>query len=495
MRGAGIALKKWQRIRRVPVTLSRFVYVLNMFNSLVSSDEKTLFVMAMSDTLLPKTCHIKKLVEACPEIANETIRTLYAHATDADPLLLFDALKWTQGIRKDLRREARACFFWNVRLPTNNYTLELGNPMDRAVAERLFVVNYFDAMTSRERKDQPDTSQHGNWEGVRNFLWEGARQTSLIMYTLPNYGAVSLDYVSPPHYAPKRNDDTTSDEYLSQLKDAFRTSPCAVEDKVLALRSIAHNFTLSPKQIHDMCAVFPNPNVRRSILGISREQQLSLEASSIAMKYDVEGALGSAFFCNMSNPRIEMFVLLFTRCVEPPTLCTYECLYDNALFSREDSKEIVNRLGHIRTMDAIHCCRPLGLSPEACKQRGFTCSFAAATNRGSIGGPVGGFDAGRYYSLQLDIWEDWIVAGFLLILDEKEGGMSIVRSDWTGHASLAARGVDFVIPTDWRHEGRHPHEGTVTFTFISENEDSIRYNVRRSLAEKFFAWEHWEPPS
>lgn len=67
-----------------------------------------------------------------------------------------------------------------------------------------------------------------------------------------------------------------------------------------------------------------------------------------------ESSIGASF----ENPRSEVFVCLFNRCREPNLLCTQTCMYDYSLFTPACTKDIIRRLGCLRTFDVMHCDIP-----------------------------------------------------------------------------------------------------------------------------------------
>merc|ERR1712232_483705 len=112
----------------------------------------------------------------------------------------------------------------------------------------------------------------------------------------------------------------------------------------MAIKSIAYHLVLSMPQVYQLCAAFPNPAVQP-------EQQRLLRGLTSAFQYRFE------------NCRVEIFVSLFNRCNDPPTLCSHDCLHDASLFTQACVTTIRARLGYCRTFDALNCCQGAASAP------------------------------------------------------------------------------------------------------------------------------------
>jgi hypothetical protein len=489
------AVHKSVRSKRVPVTLKRFLVVLALLDSLQTLEQKTTLIKAISDTLLLKTCHVIKLVQACPKISDSTVRALLGHLLDADPLLLFDLAGKHKDVGRMFRRDARTAYFFNISNPTNRYQLNLSNPMEHSVATRLQVTAQFEAATAKLSK-KPDISQHGNYECVRNVLWKGAKlDTRFFQWVVPDHGCLTLDYVGAPHCAPKRKSETATETFISDIVETLQGSMCSQEDKLMALRSISCQLVLTVAQVNSLSAIFPAPLVSTcSAEPTIRDRQFSrMKTTRMDALAGRPRERSSAFQFRFARCRVETFVCLFNRCVDPPLLCNSECLTDPSLFSPGCISEVCERLGRIRTFEVFDCSEPLSMSNT------FSTSAAARMARtlqilkDAGQGEKSEAESGRRYELDLSIFEDWACASFLVNLWREEKGdlRKLKWSEFVGTIDEEDNISEFRVPTDgkesWLKKGL-PRIGELHFTYVVEPE-SVSTSARRSLAEKFFGWE------
>lgn len=507
------ALKKYQRIRRVPVTLGRFVPLMNMFDSLKVLGQKESFLKALSETCLVKVCHLMKFAQSAREVADHTVPLLYPHLLDQDILLLFDLQGLHRHLGAHFRKQARSLFFFNARVPTNSYVLHLVNPMDRAVAEQLFVINYYDKEVSMAKK-VVDTSRYGNYEGARNLRFEGKTFKSLFNFHIPTDGALSLDYVSPIHCYPnrkKKGTEVTCDDMYNDLVDALLNSPCSVEDKVSALRLIAHHLTFTPKQVHDLMMMFPSPSAK--VVGqYDPNKAPELPTSPVSATFpsmpgmQMDGYLLSAFQNHVDNGRAEVFILFFTRCVDWGDLCNYQNLWCPEVFSLNNAKKIRERLGFMRTVDIMNLGRPYGIPEKERILKWEMWMVNEAVNKarnaekeGTMkeGVAVEGcktviYEAGRRYILHLPTYEEHCVGKFLMAISDKElkdpTFPPTVRCDWTCRSSAMEGDYDFYVPGSWKEESGLPTKGTFLCTYMNDCEENLRKDKRSELAHKFLGW-------
>jgi hypothetical protein len=494
------AVEKYIRCRRVPVTLKRFCKLLGMFNSIRNSENQVTFLKAMSDTLLLKTCHVTQLLKACPEIGDVTVRILFGYLLDKHPLLVFDVLGKYKESARWFRFDARAAYFFNSHNPTQRYRLDLSNAMEHSVAMRMQVITYFEAATTQLSK-RPDISQQGDWEGVRNCMWdrnsEGQAEKvscAFVQWSVPDHGILSFDYVSAAPCGLKRKAQASSDEFVSSITSALEQSRCSAEDKLMALRSISRHLVLTPMQVRSLCTIFPNPSVRSPP---QLNQTLSQERKANRLETYRREAFGggrnltSAFQFRFAKCRVEAFVCLFNRCVDPPMLCNSECLMNTALFSPGCVYEMFERLGRIRTFDVLNCSSPMtaDITPSTTSsgvaRMARTLQLLKEAEKAEKHGEGPVAEVGRRYEMNLGVYEDWICVTFLLSLSKEEKGQ-IRGCYWSEQdPSLAEQGLDFIPPKGWFNKA--PRYGEFQFTYVTEKPSDE--DARRSLAVNLLSWE------
>jgi hypothetical protein len=208
----------------------------------------------------------------------------------------------------------------------------------------------------------------------------------------------------------------------------------------------------------------------------------------------------SAFQWKFQKVRVEAFVSLFNRCVEPPMLCTPECLYRETLFGSDGVAEICKRLGRMRTFDALHCSQAMNhirssatLSEKTRLAR--TMKLLKGAKNAEKAGDKEAFlrgmtpQNGRSHELNLGIYEDSVCASFLVQLSNLEKGENLKNCYWSEHerGEDEEEDEDFVIPPRWAKQV--PTEGELHLTYVSEKPEFIDTDARRALAETLFGWE------
>lgn len=218
----------------------------------------------------------------------------------------------------------------------------------------------------------------------------------------------------------------------------------------------------------------------------------------------------SAFQVVFDNARAECFVLLWGRCMDTASLCTYDGFWDPSFLTYQDAKDLSNRLGHMRTMDAMNVCRPYGIEESAFKTAWSTHNITVAvlvsrraenaglTKEGvpideKTGAGEAPVEPGRRYALDLSLYEDHTVAKYIMAVADAEDGMNLVRGDWSERGFMAAEDVDFFIPKEWMTETGLPKVGLFQFTYMSENENFISEQTRLDYAVSMLGMRR--PPS
>jgi len=313
--------------------------------------------------------------------------------------------------------------------------------------------------------------------------------------------------VSSPYAGLKKRSTTAVENVVVGILNAIEQSTCSAEDKLAALRCISSELVLSPAQAVPLFQVFPDPEVHNaSNLDNSLAQNSggNRRKKITRMETNRLDALGvtqrkSAFQWKFQKCRVEAFVSLFNRCIEPQMLCTPDCLYKETLFGSDGVAEVCHRLGRIRTFDALHCSESLShirpstsLSGESRLAR--TLKLLKDAKQAEEIGDKDVFlrgvtpQFGRIHELTLSTYEDWVCATFLLQLSRSEKGDNLKNCYWSGQdESCAAEGRDFLIPQEWFKQV--PKIGELQVTYVTQRPESINLDARRTLAEKLFGWD------
>eukprot|EP00747_Dinoflagellata_sp_TGD_P138701 gnl/TRDRNA2_/TRDRNA2_175813_c5_seq1.p1 gnl/TRDRNA2_/TRDRNA2_175813_c5~~gnl/TRDRNA2_/TRDRNA2_175813_c5_seq1.p1 ORF type:complete len:1083 (-),score=187.20 gnl/TRDRNA2_/TRDRNA2_175813_c5_seq1:135-3383(-) len=509
------AVNRWARSRRIPTSLTRFVTLFEMFNGLDTVGQQALLVGAIGDTCILKMCHLTKILRRCPSIKDFVLRTLFAHIENVDPLLLFEVASDNRNVARDFRKDARARFWFSEANPCGAFHLNLAAPMDHAVAERLHVINIFDASTA-QKIHSSDTSQWGNYEGARNITFNDKHLTSFRSFQLRDHGTLIMDYVSPVHCLPRRDARAVSTFFIDDLVEVLERSSSAWDDKVMALKFISHHMVVSVREVAKLLRCFPNPYEKKRCK-TKTETLRSIKRILVAMNaYGISGRQKSAFQYEFDNCRLEAFIILFPRCTDAPMLGCSDVLYNSDLFTEKCAATVQRRLGAIRTFDALNCCKPLfskkiGSDKASARMRKTltgrktqASALAAVVAKEDEAGsepssptsssPAANFvrgdpaDRGHKYKLNLEMYEEWVIALFLINLAPKENGIHIARTDWSARVvpkSDSAAG--FVVPASWNKD--LPHQGMFSLTYFCERDEYVNFKARRGQAEKWFGWE------
>ncbi|CAK9111135.1 unnamed protein product, partial [Durusdinium trenchii] len=160
------------------------------------------------------------------------------------------------------RMEALLTF--NAQNPTGHYSLDLSNSCEFAVAQRLLLLDRWEAVCNK-RRQRVDTSAMGNKSQLRNESHRGRplhlRVRSVAEWSLPEYGIFDLDYVSC--YRPPAKASPLSDGLWESLMVAmYNCKEYRPQDKLKALRSISHLIFITCMHMRQMVGYFQESEFR-----------------------------------------------------------------------------------------------------------------------------------------------------------------------------------------------------------------------------------------
>lgn len=155
----------------------------------------------------------------------------------------------------------------NLANPTGHYKLELGNPSDYAVAERLLLLDRWEAAVDR-KLERKDVSQYGNGSHLRSPMYQGRdldyqMYNSVAEWKLPEDGTFEVHYTSNAR-APA-NANVLSDELWDRLMMQMVNSGCLPTDRVAAMRTISDSFFLRSSHMRSILGYFQNVEDRAEI--------------------------------------------------------------------------------------------------------------------------------------------------------------------------------------------------------------------------------------
>jgi len=147
---------------------------------------------------------------------------------------------------------------FNAQNATGHYSLDLGNSCEFAVAQRLILLDRWEAVCNK-RRQRVDISATGNRSQLRNEHHQGRplhlRVRSVAEWSLPEYGIFELDYVScyrPPAKAQALSDDL----WESLMVTMYNCKEFRPQDKLRALRSISHLIFITCMHMRQMVGYF-----------------------------------------------------------------------------------------------------------------------------------------------------------------------------------------------------------------------------------------------
>jgi hypothetical protein len=462
--------------RKLHVTLWAFVRVVELFEALRDEMARRVLVDAMASDLLLKLCHVKFLASQNAGLYSAVIEKLLPSIAKLNRMGGFGIVLDARGLgTSGLLRRTLTYLLFCPRVPDGRYELDIEAPVDHAVAEGMMLVNDWDKALANEL-DVMDLSQNGKYEGLRNVSMSGKKVIWFAdEFSLPHRGQMNFDYTTP--FREQENQWILPSSVHHALIRAYGNAKCFPMDKVGALRSILHRFALDPMQCADYLHILPR----------------------------WEPHLGDF----KRSPRVELFVALFARCVDTAAFLTDEPhgLFGLELFAREEILAVRQRLGRQRTFDVMRCeldCWITGgqqaVAGNAFKKAQLN-QKARQEEREKEGNHftrvlrdlglkdncISRVDANKYV-MDLSVHEDWSVARYLLALAQREDGENICETSWTEKAQFDARGIQFIVPSEWY--SNLPTVGTFTMRYFLERPQFKDPPGRLKLANRLLGWKN-----
>jgi len=470
--GDGV-ISEWFHRRRLPCGLAAFTILLSMFRELETQEQIRAFCQALARDLQLRHAQVRLLVHetlrkrrCLPDkrLLTEIAYTLMPAMRTVDKLAVQDLVP--RSVFNIVAALTTSLVFFNPKNPTGRYRLHLGNPADRAACERVFVLASWEKARSFAC-GIPDTSRFGDREVVRNMTFTDQsnrpRAVRFMPDWLPPYDCpVVFDFVAPFRMPVDR--PAVPDVLLSRLVDMLQRSECTLFSKTLALRSVSSSLVVTAEQVGRLMLL------DRATDGALVGRKVKLRKANLVqhnMQVQWEDVTWGA----------EVFVCLFNRCTDQPTLVSSAVLYNSRFLSEFDVRACVDRLGRLNTFSAL----------EACSVR---------ANLGHA-----------RHSMNLGIWEDWVLAKLFVTLGAIEEGENIVKARLTG-VSHVYGDFSFIIPSNWfpdppgagrgcqppfdwtpDHEYRPPP--IISFEYVSVP-SAINRKERIKLGVKLLAWQNGE---
>eukprot|EP00397_Hematodinium_sp_SG-2012_P001272 GEMP01001273.1.p1 GENE.GEMP01001273.1~~GEMP01001273.1.p1 ORF type:complete len:1723 (+),score=387.41 GEMP01001273.1:89-5257(+) len=443
----GRMLEKWQRERTVSLSLRRFATMSQFWEICESPEQQHMFLSAITKVASLKLGQMKWMVTHSHNgvSANVLIRWLLP-AVEGDNMQVLDMAPRTHS-RPLVLQDVQHLLYFNPDNPTKNYVLDLTKLVDYSVAERLLVVHKWERHLAK-LMNLADTSPNQDGQNIHNLHVNRKPRPFTDDFTLPegHNPIISFDYTSPIRV--DKNAPSTNDRAFDSLLDSWTSSRSTCYSKIFALRRISHRIVLTLAQFMKVL----------QLEGVGKKARCTKEVLV-------------ACFQDLQEPRVELCVMFFNRCADRRNVCSPTILYNPALFRKKDFMALEKQLCRLNTFDFINICQKTVPLPNGTE---ILSNF------------------GNEYELTLSKPEDRRLMTFFLQIATKEAGEHFCRTWYSEkpisitQASESAQLSDFVIPVTWLNE--LPTVGTIKFTYESEKENCILYDMRMEGAVKFGNW-------
>ncbi|CAJ1428336.1 unnamed protein product [Effrenium voratum] len=212
-----------------------------------------------------------------------------------------------------------ALLLFNAQNATGHYKLDLGNSCEFAVAQRLILLDRWEAVVNK-RRARCDVSASANRSQLRNETHQGRdlllRVKSVAEWSLPEYDIFELDYVSS--YRPPAKAQALSDElWESLMVTMYNCKDTRPEDKIKALRSISHLIFIKCMHMRQMVGYFQEAEHREEafvtffnrVIDMHNAKQFTVRFDSEEELIRLRSRLGYVTFFPFLQPENAKFVL------------------------------------------------------------------------------------------------------------------------------------------------------------------------------------------
>jgi len=225
------------------------------------------FVNALAKDFNITLPYLEFMAKASPMFLNETMLRLMP-CIPLDKMTQYLAVQIFPKMNDYLliSQKMHALLDFNLQNPSGHYKLDLGNCCEYTVAERLLLLDRWEAAVDK-RNTRFDVSSRGNGSHIRNEFYQGRSlamsYTSVAEWKLAESGEFEFDYVS--NLRPKQGALCLSDELWEHVLTELYMSDCCHEDKVIVLRTISDNFYITSRHMRMLIGFFKLPEIRSEV--------------------------------------------------------------------------------------------------------------------------------------------------------------------------------------------------------------------------------------
>jgi hypothetical protein len=289
------------------VSAVRYSTIRSMFLSFVTRAEQLRFIHACSKDMSFNYVQVVQFCKDRPEITSQICSALFSSISSrSSQLMILGQL--SSSVAPLIAKEVSKCLWLQEGNLSGKYCLDLLRPADYWVAENCLLVNAWETEVSRLSQN-PDVSQRGNFEMLRNEMYNEEPFSYTREWCLPSHGRLHLDYSSirrPPPTAAAMSEASEMARYLSR-------ATCTSEAKLTALRAISANLHMSTYQFRNLVQCFPAGTARQD------------------------------FFC-----------MFHTRVVDAGRFLGPDLLYNAGVLCPKDRHEIFRRVGALHLLNPLH---------------------------------------------------------------------------------------------------------------------------------------------
>jgi len=457
-------LLRWQTARRLPIGVSKFMFLQTTWMTLENDRERRLFIECVAKECILKLAHLRifadEVKRSMPNLLSAVVSGLALAMPFTHRACINSALLPTQPFfkvshagavvgpkasvsdkerkesghdenveppemkpRKEVLIFLRKLMLFNPGNANGHYELDLSNPVEYTIAERILLVATWEARLASSQGCR-DLSETGDFNAIRNFNVNGASVRHTLDWQLPGDGYIAEDVIKFDYVSLRRPKDT---------------DPIVSERGFEQLSFFLKGFNAGTDMDLTESSVF------FSILKATHNEVLSAEQLA-----------GIISFTSNAERRRDLFCVLFTRCrdVGPEISDLYHGVLGYqpgmipGLFTLEDRQLIRERIGYVNTLDWVHI-------------------HEAPLN---------------HLSLNLAMQDARHIAECLIALSEIEPGVNMVDTSWTGFRSKAIAAHSWSPPESWKDNV--PEHGIFEVSYVLEKPHFLREHARRRLAGK-----------
>eukprot|EP00435_Cladocopium_sp_Y103_P051044 s472_g15.t1 len=283
-------------------------------------EDQSIYLQALAKDFNMSLPYLGYLCRSSPSSVRRTMKTMFPTVPSDDQsryLAMLCLPSLSDFYTCYPRMEALLTF--NAQNATGHYSLDLGNSCEFAVAQRLILLDRWEAVCNK-RRQRVDISSTGNRSQLRNENHQGRplllRVRSVAEWSLPEYGIFELDYVSC--YRPPARAKPLSDElWESLMVSMYNCKEFRPEDKLKALRSISHLIFITCMHMRQMVGYFKETAHREEafvtffprVVDMHNSKQFTVRFDSQEELQRLRGRLGFVTFFPFLQPENTTFVL------------------------------------------------------------------------------------------------------------------------------------------------------------------------------------------